>query len=438
MGFVLLPDQARTMLDADPRNAEVIFPYINGDDLNSDPEQKPSRWVINFWDWPETKAKTYTLPYEWLEENVKAERLANKDKGAREKWWLFLRARSELYHAIGRGRHFVRHPDGWSPSRSQPPRVLAITRVSKTLAFSFVDSNIVFSDATVAFSLGRGRDFALLQSNVHAVFAWQHASRLKSDLRYSQTDALEPFAFPGGFSDAQNDPLDGLGDRLHQERIEVMRTDRIGLTKLYNRFHTDTERDPRIQGLRALQCEMDASVARAYGWDDLDLGHGFHEVPYLPENDRVRFTISETARVEVLRRLSELNRQRYEEEVAQGLHGGNAARSNSLKPRTRRATPRSTPQPMFDFGDIPANENEYLKVAEPRASYQNDSERIVLDHLKANPGWHAKADILGATGITDGEWNAAIADLITGGRVERQGERRGARYRATTRVEGSP
>ena len=38
-----------------------------------------------------------------------------------------------------------------------------------------------------------------------------------------QTDALEPFAFPGGFSDAQNDPLDGLGDRLHQERIEVMR-----------------------------------------------------------------------------------------------------------------------------------------------------------------------------------------------------------------------
>jgi hypothetical protein len=43
-------------------------------------------------------------------------------------------------------------------------------------------------------------------------------------------------------------------------------------------------------------------------------------------------------------------------------------------------------------------------------------------------GWHAKADILAATGITDGQWNDAISALIGGGRVERRGERRGARY----------
>ncbi len=192
--------------------------------------------------------------------------------------------------------------------------------MSKTLAFTFVDSNIIFSDATVTFSLNRGQDFALLQSNIHAVFAWQYASRLKNDLRYSPTDALEPFAFPEGFRDASNGSLDDLGSKLHEARIKIMHTDRIGLTKLYNRFHTNTERDPRIEGLRALQCEMDVSVTRAYGWDDLDLGHGFHEVPYLPEKDRVRFTISETARVEVLQRLSELNRLRYQEELAAGLH----------------------------------------------------------------------------------------------------------------------
>ena len=51
-----------------------------------------------------------------------------------------------------------------------------------------------------------------------------------------------------------------------------------------------------------------------------------------------------------------------------------------------------------------------------------------MEFLKASSGWHAKADILGATGITDGQWNAAINDLIAGGRVERQGEKRGARY----------
>ena len=361
MGFVLSPDDARRMLDADPRNAEVIFPYINGDDLNSDPEQKPSRWVINFWDWPEERAQEYKLPWQRIEERVKPERQRLNEHGEYvlrkqlpERWWQFGEKRPGLYHAIGRGLHFERHPDGWSPNRSQPHRVLAITRVSKTLAFSFVDSSIVFSDATVAFSLGRGRDFALLQSNIHAVFAWQHASRLKSDLRYSQTDALEPFAFPDGFSGAGNDLLDVLGDRLHQARIDVMQADRIGLTKLYNRFHTASERDPRIEGLRALQCEMDAIVVRAYGWGDIDLSHGFHEVPYLPENDRTRFTISETARIEVLRRLAELNRQRYEEEIAAGLHSDVTSHKAKSAPK-RKSVPKkstgSTTQAGLDFGD---------------------------------------------------------------------------------------
>lgn len=327
MGFVLLPEEAQSMIDADPKNAEVIFPYINGNDLNSNPEQKPSRWVINFWDWPEERAREYALPWKWIEERVKPERQRQNERGEfvlrkplPERWWHYAEKRPALYHAIGRGWQFEHHPKNWLPSENQTSQVLAITRVSKTLAFSFIDSNIVFSDATIAFSLGRCQDFALLQSNIHAVFAWQHASRLKSDLRYSQTDALETFAFPEGFLDALNGPLNDLGGKFHEARIEIMRTERIGLTKLYNRFHTNTERDPRIEGLRALQCEMDVSVTHAYGWDDLDLGHGFHEVPYLPEKDRVRFTISEAARVEVLQRLSELNRLRYQEELAAGLH----------------------------------------------------------------------------------------------------------------------
>jgi len=54
----------------------------------------------------------------------------------------------------------------------------------------------------------------------------------------------------------------------------------------------------------------------------------------------------------------------------------------------------------------------------------------ILEFLSVRDGWHAKAEILAATGITDGQWNTAIADLIPIGKVERQGEKRGARYRA--------
>jgi hypothetical protein len=31
---------------------KALLPYLNGKDLNSHPEHEPSRWVINFWDWP--------------------------------------------------------------------------------------------------------------------------------------------------------------------------------------------------------------------------------------------------------------------------------------------------------------------------------------------------------------------------------------------------
>ncbi len=97
-----------------------------------------------------------------------------------------------------------------------------------------------------------------------------------------------------------------------------MKTLGIGLTNLYNRCHDPNNSDCRIVEVRELQRSLDLAVRNAYGWTDLDLGHGFHAVPYLPENDRMRFTISEPARLEVLRRLSKLNRERWQAEQDAG------------------------------------------------------------------------------------------------------------------------
>lgn len=318
MGFVLPHEQALRMLDADQRNVEVIFPYLNGQDLNNDPKQCPTRWVINFWDWPEERASTYTLPYEWILKHVYPERVKKSEqksyRNIMSMWWLHWNARPVLYHTIGRGRHFEKHPKDWIDDRKPQERVLIVTRVSKTLAFSFVPASYIFSDATVVFSFKGNDDFALLQSSIHTAFAWQHASRLKSDLRYSPTDALEPFPFPVSIKQVDSSALNGLGSRFHAARSELMSLYGIGLTKLYNRFHDRADRDVQIEELRQLFCEIDETVARAYGWDDLDLSHDFHEVAYLPENNRMRFTISEPIRIEILRRLAELNRERYEQE----------------------------------------------------------------------------------------------------------------------------
>ena len=52
----------------------------------------------------------------------------------------------------------------------------------------------------------------------------------------------------------------------------------------------------------------------AYGWNGINLEHDFYPLPYLSPNDNIRYTISESARIEILRRLAQLNRQRWQEE----------------------------------------------------------------------------------------------------------------------------
>ena len=135
-------------------------------------------------------------------------------------------------------------------------------------------------------------------------------------LKYSPGNAYETFPFPAN----RSSPFKELGDQLDVLRRQIMTSRNIGLTALYNLFHDPTKNDSELEEMRKLQREIDEAVRDAYGWSDIDLGHGFHEVGYLPANDNVRYTISEPARIEILKRLSALNRQRWEEEEAAGLH----------------------------------------------------------------------------------------------------------------------
>ena len=106
-----------------------------------------------------------------------------------------------------------------------------------------------------------------------------------------------------------------------------------GLTTIYNRFHDPDETSADIQELRQLHVEMDNAVAAAYGWTDLDLGHGFHKT-----KQGVRYTISELARREVLARLLKLNHERYAEEVKQGLHEKKKPKATKVKKKAKANT----------------------------------------------------------------------------------------------------
>ncbi len=81
---------------------------------------------------------------------------------------------------------------------------------------------------------------------------------------------------------------------------------------------------------------FDKAIRDAYGWQDLKLDHDFYEIETLPENDRVRYTISPTARKEVLRCLLALNHERAKAQqavvqVADGTKEGPKKRRSSKK-----------------------------------------------------------------------------------------------------------
>ncbi|MBK8212715.1 MAG: ATP phosphoribosyltransferase regulatory subunit [Myxococcales bacterium] len=350
MGFVLEPDEAKRMLDADARNSDVIFPYLNGEDLNSDPGQRPSRWVISFWDWPEERASRYKKPWAWIEERVRPERQRRDDKGKYvlrkplpDRWWQYGDKRPGLYHAIGRGIHFEQHPEGWDPKGRRLKRILACSLVSKYLGVAALPADWIYAHRLAVFATDSMAMFGLLTSSINDVWARKNSSSLETRLNYAPSDAFETLPL----CDLFNSHLEPVGASYELQRRKLCGSLGLGLTDLYNRFHTATDQAPELVALRELHREVDLAVARAYGWTDLDLGHDFQSLSFLPENDRVRFTISESARLEVLRRLGELNRERYEEEQAA---------APAAKPRAYKGRAKPTPASQGALGLVDAPE----------------------------------------------------------------------------------
>ena len=105
---------------------------------------------------------------------------------------------------------------------------------------------------------------------------------------------------------------------------------------------------PDAEVFREMLSGIDQAVAAAYGWDDLDLGHDFHET-----DQGTRYTLSPPARREVLDRLLEHNHQRYAEEVAQGLHDKkNKKKAAKKKAAKKKSTARkAAPDGQHDTDD---------------------------------------------------------------------------------------
>src|SRR6266508_5885586 len=119
-GFVLDADEGQKLIDANPKNNDVILPYLNGEDFNSSAEHEPRRFSINFFDWPLKTAETYSEPMKIVRERVYPFRSTVNREAHRKYWWHYGDKRPALYQSI-----------------SKLSRVLVVARVTKNLAFGF-------------------------------------------------------------------------------------------------------------------------------------------------------------------------------------------------------------------------------------------------------------------------------------------------------------
>jgi len=343
-GFILSKEEAQGLLQENNNN-KIIFPFLVADDINNSVDQQPQRFIINFFDWPEEKCKDeFPTCYEIVKKLVKPEREKVKRDTYRRNWWLYAEKGISLYRAI-----------------EKLDRYLVVPFTTKYLSFVFKEGKIVISHAAGAVAFNSYDGFALLNNSFHEYWAWKQSSTMGgSTLRYTPSSALGTYPFPRNRSVVQKNILKGIGKTYYEHRQRQMTKSQLGLTKTYNLFHykilrpiTDIElvleekqfekqfgkdvlqlkkhlakmQNPisvqeAVEGilkLRQLHMEMDQAVLESYGWSDIQLKHDFYEVDYLPENDRVRYTIHPDARREVLKRLLELNHQIHEEEVKAGL-----------------------------------------------------------------------------------------------------------------------
>jgi hypothetical protein len=315
-GFVLSPEEAERMLRDDPRNVEVVRPYLIGKDLNQRPDATPSRWVIDFRDWPEERAREYVAPFARVAQLVLPERERNNRELYRRRWWQFGERRPGLYRAI-----------------KTLTTCIVVTQVSNVLQPVSVPGDIVLDQQVVVFAYDDDGHFGLLSSGFHWWWAVSRASTMRTDIRYTPTDCFETFAQPE-LTSAVGD----LGGTLNAHRTALMLDRQEGLTKTYNRVHDPEESSDDIARLRELHVALDHAVGDAYGLTDLDLGRDFHETKF-----GTRFTFAPVARQEVLDLLLELNHERYAAEVRQGLHD---------KPKTTKRKPTPAGAMTFGFGDV--------------------------------------------------------------------------------------
>jgi SAM-dependent methyltransferase len=263
-GFLLSLEEAEAMIDADGRNAEVLFPYLTGDDVLTLVPPVAPRCVIDFFPRDVNESASFVLPFERVKRTV----LPDREKAAAEE-----RRRNEEALRVSPSARTNKHHENflsrwWYLSYPRPElmkqlaglkRYIACSRVTKRPVFVFVDAHVHPSDALQVFALEDDYSFGILQSTIHWEWFKARCSTLTERFRYTSDSVFDTFPWPQTPSASAISGVAKASRALRDARRKAASANGASLRDLYRTLDL-----PGDNPLKSAQSDLDRAVRSAY------------------------------------------------------------------------------------------------------------------------------------------------------------------------------
>ncbi len=255
-GFVIDADERDRMIRDDPRSAEVIFPYLIGDEILVG-DGSPGRFLIDFEQRGVLEVQCYPRAFSHVQRLVLPARQEAAEKGKDEagnmrshhkafleRWWKLAWDRADMMSEIRR-----------------TPRYMVCSRVTKRPIFVFVDQMVKPGDALQCFIFADDYSFGILQSDMHWQWFIEKCSKMKSDFRYTPESVFDTFPWPQQPDARAVRAVAAAGREVRRIRDLALRSTTGGLRGIYRTLEL-----PGANPLKDAHASLNEAVLAAYGF----------------------------------------------------------------------------------------------------------------------------------------------------------------------------
>ena len=257
-GFLVSKSEAKVLLEKHPEYAEVLKPFLIGDEMISNLKSQPKRFVIDFTNQNLIEASQYMLLFQKLEQHVLPEiqKKADDEKfgitkpNGREAqlkiWWKMWRRREDMLTEILNLKRYI-----------------VCAQVTKRPIFEFISKDINPNAALIVFAFDDEYSFGIINSKYHWEWFKEKCSTLEERLRYTTDSVWDTFPWPQNPSSVQIEEVAKASKALRDGRNRIMAENKMSLRDIYRLMEK-----PGKNPVRDLQNSLDRAVTKAYGFDE--------------------------------------------------------------------------------------------------------------------------------------------------------------------------